>query len=58
MTLGMVLKLYKSGTKVLKLKIRKFLGLIPTFVEVVGEKLAEVGLLSPHSSMNRIKQTF
>ena len=35
----MALKLYTSVEKRLKLKVRKFLGLIPTFVEVTGEKL-------------------
>ena len=30
---------YTSVAKVLKLKVRKFWGLIPTFVEVTGEKL-------------------
>ena len=35
----MNLKFYTSATKGLKLKVRKFLGLIPTFVEVTGEKL-------------------
>ena len=36
MALGMALKFYTSVTKRLKLKVRKFLGLIPTFVEVTG----------------------
>ena len=35
------LKFYTSVTKGLKLKARKFWGLIPTFVEVTGEKLFE-----------------
>ena len=33
------LKFYTSLLKGLKLKVRKFWGLIPTFVEVTGEKL-------------------
>ena len=33
------LKFYISPAKVLKLKLRKFWGLIPTYVEVTGEKL-------------------
>ena len=41
--LGMVLKFYTSVAKVLKLKIRKFWRLIPTFVEVTGEKLVGGG---------------
>ena len=40
------LKFYISVTKELKLKIRNFGGLIPTFVEVMGEKL-EGGLFTP-----------
>ena len=34
---GMTLKLYTSLEKGLKPKVKKFLGLIPTFVEVTGE---------------------
>ena len=37
--LVMALKFYTSMTKWLKLKDRKFWGLIPTFVEATGEKL-------------------
>ena len=44
----MDLKFYTSVAKVLKLKARKFLGLIPTFVEIKGEKLVGgSGFLSP-----------
>ena len=44
----MALTFYTSVTKVLKLKLGKFKGLIPTFVEVRGEKLAVgVGFLVP-----------
>ena len=39
LALGMALKCYTSATKVLKLKVRKFQGLVLTFVEVTGEKL-------------------
>ena len=35
----MAMKFYSSVTKELKLKVRKFLGLISTFVEVTREKL-------------------
>ena len=35
----MILKFYTNVAKGLKLKVRKFLGLIPKFVEVTGEKL-------------------
>ena len=36
-------KFYTSVAIVLKLKVRKFLGLIPTFVEITGEKLVGRG---------------
>ena len=39
LALGMALKFYTSVAKGLKVKVRKFLGLIPTFVEVTEEKL-------------------
>ena len=39
LALGINLKFYTSLPKGLKLKVRKFLGLILTFVEVTGEKL-------------------
>ena len=34
--------------KGLKLKVRKFLGLIPTFIEITGEKLVGGTFLPPH----------
>ena len=37
LALGMAFKFYTSVTKRLKLKVRKFLGLILTFVKVSGE---------------------
>ena len=40
LALGKILKFYTS--KELKLKVRKFWGLIPTFVEVTVEKLTQV----------------
>ena len=40
----MALKLYTSVAKGLKLKVRKFQGLIPTSVEVTGEKLEREAL--------------
>ena len=52
----MALKFYTSVAKELKLKVRKFWGLIPTFVEVTGEKL--VGLFAPPLPfliLNRVK---
>ena len=39
LALGTNLKFYTSVAKGLKLKVRKFLGLIHTFVEVAGEKM-------------------
>ena len=39
LALGTNLKFYTSVAKGLKLEVRKFWGLIPTFVEVTGEKL-------------------
>ena len=47
--LGKNLKFYTSVVKGLKLKARKFWGLIPTFVEVTGEKLVG-GLFAPAPS--------
>ena len=47
LALGMVLKFYTSVVKCLKLKVRKFLGLIRTFVEVAGEKLVAGPLWPP-----------
>ena len=49
---GSNLKFYNSLSKGLKLKVRKFWGLIPTFVEVTGEKTGRGGRLfsSPHAS--------
>ena len=43
----MALKFYASVAKGLKLKVRMFWGLIPTFVEVTGGKLVEEAFLSP-----------
>ena len=39
LTLSMALKFYTSVKKGLKLKVSEIYGLIPTFVEVTGEKL-------------------
>ena len=43
LALGRVLKFCTIVTKRLKLKVRKFLGLIPTFTEVKGKKLVGGG---------------
>ena len=50
------MKFYSSVEKVLKVK--KFLGLIPTFVEVTGETWWEGGLFGPHPILNRVKDLF
>ena len=54
LALGTSLKFYTSVAKGLKLKVEKFLGLIPMFVEVTEEKLVGGGfwLLSP--ILNRV----
>ena len=57
LALGTNLKFYASVTKGLKLKVRKFWGLIPTFVEVTGEKLVGKGLFAP-PILNRVKIFF
>ena len=46
LALGKTLKFYTSAAKGLKLKLREFLGLIPTFVEVTGENW-QGGFLPP-----------
>ena len=48
---------FSSQVKRLKLKVRKFWGLIPTFVVAAGEKLVG-GLFSPPSTMNKVKRVF
>ena len=51
LALGTNLKFYTSLSKRLKLKVRKFWGLIPTFVEITGEKLVGgAGLFAPPPS--------
>ena len=47
LALGMTLKFCTSVVKVLKLKVRKFLGLILTSVEVTGEKRIGTFLTPP-----------
>ena len=44
MALGTNLKFYTIVAKGLKLKVRKFWGLIPTFVEITEEKLVGVNM--------------
>ena len=55
LALGMILKFHTSVTKGFKPKVKKFLGLISTSVEVTGEKL--VGgekIFAPSTIMNRV----
>ena len=52
LTLGMILEFHASVEKGLKLKVRKFWGLLPTFVEVTGEKLVG-GLFA--ANLNSVK---
>ena len=49
------LKFYTSVEKGLKLKIRKFWGLIPTFVEVTREKLVGGPFWPLPPILNRVK---
>ena len=58
LALGENLKFYTSVVKGLKLKVRKFLELIPTFVKVTGENLVG-GLFTtpPPPILNRVKIT-
>ena len=50
------MKFYGSVGKGLKLKVRKFWGLIPKFVEVTGEKLVGSGpFCPPLPILNRVK---
>ena len=46
----MNLKFYRSVTKGLNIKVTKFRGLVPTFLEVTGEKLVGGDLFAPSSS--------
>ena len=57
LALGTNLKFYTSLSKGLKLKLRKFWGVIPTFVEVAGETLVGGAFLPPpsHPILNRVK---
>ena len=53
--LGTNIKFYNSVAKGLKLKVRKFGGLNPTFVEVTGEKLVGGSFYPPPTFLNRVK---
>ena len=60
LVLGIALKFYTIMAKGLKLKVKMFWGLSPTFAEVTGEKLVGVGegggLFGPSPILNRIKK--
>ena len=60
LTQGMNLNFYTSVAKHLKLKVRKFWALIPTFVEVTGEKLVGEGAFCPLPlpTLSRVKLRF
>ena len=47
LALGTALKFYTPVPKVLKLNVRNFCGLIPTFLEITGEKLVGTAFLPP-----------
>ena len=55
--LGKDLKFYTSVAKGLKIKVRMFWGLIPTFVKVIGKKLVGEALLTAHPFLNRANVT-
>ena len=52
LALVITFKFYTSVAKGLKLKVRNFLGLIPTFVEVIGEKVVGGSFLCWHRIFN------
>ena len=56
LALGMNLKFHTSVEKGLELKVRKFYGLVPTFVEVTWEKLVRGGglFVPPSPILNRV----
>ena len=51
---GTNLKFYTRVAKGIKLKVKKFWGLIPTFVEITGKKLVGGGGFFPSSILNRV----
>ena len=55
----MALKFHTSVKKGLKLKVRQFVGLVPTFVEVTGEKMVgeDLSALPPERSWIGLKQS-
>ena len=45
----MALKIFNSVAKRIKVKVRKFFGLTPTFAEVTGEKVGRGDMVKPKS---------
>ena len=56
LALGMTLKFYTSVTKELKLKVTKFYGLTPTFVEITWESLVGEPLPTSWIGLNLVIQ--
>ena len=56
LALGIALKFYTSVAKGLKVKVKKFSGLIPMFVEVTGENMVEGAFWAP-SILNRVNRS-
>ena len=55
LALGMTLKFYISGAKMLKLKVRKVCGLMSMFLEVTGERFVRGTFCPPPPSiLNRV----
>ena len=52
----MIFKFYTSVERALKLKVREFGGLCPTFVEVTGETLVG-GPFTPHPFLKRVNDS-
>ena len=48
------MKFYTRVAKGIKLKVKEFWGLIPTFVEITGKKLVGGGGFFPSSILNRV----
>ena len=57
LALGTNLKFYASVAKGLKLKVRKFWGLIPTFAKVTEERLVRSAFLSSPPSSIGLRQS-
>ena len=58
MVLDMALEFHASVEAGLKLKVKKFWGLILSFREVTVEKKGREELFAAHSILNRVKLTF